>query len=295
MPVLRYSYRGFSSTIPSKFQGLDQPYRSDQPNNQKKTHFHNESISYYPSFTFGETVMKYLIGLPFFLFGLENVRTGYSRIILRFGKYERTLKSGLNYVLPGNVTTWDTYLGVSTFKINQAKVVDKNGNPVILSAVVNYQIVNPCLFIFDLRADNAFIQNSADMIVKRIASKYPYESKDGLNLKDEAEIIGLEMRNELQKLVQEYGIQINNVGLTDMNYAPEIAGSMLVRQQTLAYIEAKNEIANSSVDIVKQIISNLEKQGYKVSDAYRDQLISNLLTVISSGNSIQPVISLNKR
>ena len=100
------------------------------------------------------------------------------------------------------------------------------------------------------------------------------------------------MKHELQKLVDHAGIEIVNVYLTDLNYAPEIASSMLIKQQARAYIDAKTEIAGSSVGIIKETLDNIKKIGIDLDETTKSRLVSNLVTVIASGNSVQPTISV---
>ena len=148
-------------------------------------------------------------------------------------------------------------MGNQTFKLPESKVVDKNGNPIIISAIVNYRVSAPEQFYVRIKCDSEYIHNQAEAIIKKIASKYPYESTDGHSLKSESDEVIQEMREGLQQKVAHAGIQVDSVELTDLNYAPEIAQQMLIKQQAEAYIEAKSAISTASMDIVREIDDNI--------------------------------------
>ena len=76
-----------------------------------------------------------------------------------------------------------------------------------------------------------------------------------------------------------------------MNYAPEIAQQMLIKQQADAYVKAKEAIVESSVSIVEEVLERMKP--LNLSSATQDKMVLNLLTVIASGNSTQPTLPLN--
>ena len=82
-----------------------------------------------------------------------------------------------------------------------------------------------------------------------------------------------------------------SVQLADLNYAPEIAQQMLIKQQADAYVKAKEAIVESSVSIVEEVLERMKP--LNLSSATQDKMVLNLLTVIASGNSTQPTLPLN--
>ena len=119
-------------------------------------------------------------------------------------------------------------MGNLSFKLPKSQVVDSNGNPIIISAIVNYKIADPAKYIVFILGDYGYIVNQAEAVIKRIASKYPYESKDGDGLKNESDAVVKEMTDVLQESVEDKGVLIESVMLSDLNYAPEIAQQMLI-------------------------------------------------------------------
>jgi len=98
--------------------------------------------------------------------------------------------------------------------------------------------------------------------------------------------------SELQTTVDAAGIRVLNVRLNDLTYAPEIAQAMLMRQQAMALIDARKTIVEGAVEIVRDAIHRLGNAELHMSDEQREQLISNLLVVICSGERAQPVLQV---
>lgn len=67
--------------------------------------------------------------------------------------------------------------------------------------------------------------------------------------------------------------------LNELNYAPEIASSMLKVQQAKAMIAAREHIVRGAVEIAQSAVDTLEKGGLVMTDTERCRLVSNLLTV----------------
>ena len=70
----------------------------------------------------------------------------------------------------------------------------------------------------------SFVLTQATAVLKSVASKYPYESKDGSeSLKEDAAAITHELITTLQAKVQVAGISVIEFVLNELSYSPEIA------------------------------------------------------------------------
>jgi regulator of protease activity HflC (stomatin/prohibitin superfamily) len=223
--------------------------------------------------------------------GWYNVPNNHAGVVMRFGKYEQSRLEGLYWTLMPGMDMYSVFMGNQSFKLPQSQVVDSNGNPIIISAVVNFRIDNPENFVVFIQTDKEYIYNQAEAVIKKIASKYPYESEDGHGLKNESDMVTDEMTAALQERVGDKGVHIENVMLSDLNYAPEIAQQMLIKQQANAFVEAKQTITRASIDMVKDVTREL---GNNISQDGKDRIITNLLTVLTSGTAVQPTIPLNR-
>jgi hypothetical protein len=242
--------------------------------------------------TLMESTWKYIGGVLMFPFGFFNVDINDAYVVTRFGKLECVAYEGLNYSLPVGRSLYIVNLGVRSFKLSNCKVVDCSGRPIILSAIVNYKIDKPEKFIANINSKESFIHHQADATIKQIVSEYPYDSTDGKNLRTGTKEISNVMKSDLQKLVECAGVRVLDIRLTDLNYAPEIAQSMLMEQRAKSYIDAKSVISKSTIDIIRDTLKGLEDLGIPMTPDQKVRLANNLITVISSGGSVQLVIPI---
>jgi len=222
--------------------------------------------------------------------GFIKVPASHTAVLQRFGKYEGTRSEGLHFVIPWSLESRVVFTEEQSFQLEPSKILDSRGNPIIMSSVVNYKITDPVKFVLNIRADTSYIINQSNALIKRVASKYPYDCDEGKGLKNETEEIGHEMRTALQNATEVAGVTIQSVMIDELSYAPEIASQMLVKQQAEQYVRAKKEITESSVDIVNQIIESMKE--HDLSSHCKEQLIVNLMTTITSGDSVQTTLPL---
>ena len=248
-----------------------------------------------------EALILFFLIIPLLLFGvfiagLFVVKAREEVVVLFFGKYSKTFKNpGIKwYFLLGRemrrISTQDT-----TTEIKTSTVVDKNGNPVLISAVIVYRVVDSKKAAIDVDNHHKFINDQASAVVKGICSKLPYESLDNSEpcLKEESDVVTNALIEELQKSVDAAGIKVLSVRFNDLCYAPEIAQAMLMRQQAMAFIEARKLIVDGAVELAHDAISKLENRDISLSENKQEELISNLLVVLCSGESARPVLKVD--
>ena len=150
-------------------------------------------------------------------------------------------------------------------------MVEFNGNPLEISAVVVYRIHDTMRAALHVEDYRKFIEDQAGAVVKRVASQFPYESADpdSACLKKESEQVAERFVTELQSAVEPAGIRVLSVRLNDLTYAPEIAQSMLMRQQAMALIDARKTIVEGAVEIVRDAIQRLQAAGLEVQPSQR--------------------------
>lgn len=232
---------------------------------------------------------------PILLFGFFVVNPREEIVVLRFGKYVATLREqGIRWIHPVGRTLHRISTRDTTLDIPSETVVEKNGNPIQISAVVLYRVsdtVKAALHVEDYRK---FLSDQAGAVIKRVSALFPYESahEEIACLKKESEVVTRAFIRELQEAVDPAGLEVLVVRLNDLTYAPEIAQAMLMRQQALALIDARKTIVDGAVNIVRDAVTQLTEAGFDLAGSDRDQLISNLLVVLCSGERAQPVLAV---
>lgn len=180
------------------------------------------------------------------------------------------------------------------------KVNDVMGNPVIIGAVVIWKVTNPTKAVFHVEDYTEFLSIQTDSTIRNIARLYPYDSMDvddngdiaERTLRGSSQEIAESMRAELAERVEFAGLEIEEVKITHLSYAEEIAAAMLQRQQAEAIIAARTKIVDGAVSMVKMAIDKLGDEDIVILDEERKAaMVSNLLVVLCSGRESQPVIN----
>ncbi len=232
---------------------------------------------------------------PILLFGFIIVNPRQEVVVLRFGKFVTTLKQqGICWIHPVGRALHRIPTKDMTLDIHTTTVLERNGNPIQISAVVVYRVEDVYKAALDVESYRTFIEDQAGAVVKRCSSQFPYESADESEpcLKKESDEVTAAFVSELQTAVDPAGIRVLSVRLNDLTYAPEIAQAMLMRQQALALIDARKTIVEGAVEIVRDAVDRLAAADLHMSASERESLISNLLVVICSGERPQPVMQV---
>lgn len=237
-----------------------------------------------------------IVVAPISLFaGWVKVKPNHRGVVTSFGKYRETISEGTHFRSPVGFSWYEVFVGNRSQELPKTKIVDQNGNPIVVSGTVNYSIDKAEDFIFGVNGDTSYLKNQAEIVLKTVASEYPYESQEESCLIREGKLISNQMKNELQNLVHCAGISVKGFSLTDISYSPEIAQQMLIRQRALAYIDAKDTIATASVGIINKIINDVEEKTQVVlTNDQKGKLINDLLVVMTGESGAQPVINVYK-
>jgi len=181
---------------------------------------------------------------------------------------------------------------ISTAQISvdlvQQKITDSTGNPILVSAVVTFRFTNPSASLLNVREPKTFVITQASATLKQVVGKYTYDE-----LKHESSSITKEFVDSLQPRVNVAGATIYSVTLNELNYAPEIASSMLKKQTAQATLDARQLIVKGSVEIAFGAVEELEKRGLRMNDEEKFNLVSNLLVVSAGDKDAIPTLNVS--
>ena len=220
------------------------------------------------------------------LLGLTSVRIispGETRVIQFFGRYIGTIRhTGLRAIPPLSNPT-KVSIKVRNFETNTIKVNDLNGNPVNIGAIVVWQVADTAKATFAVENVDDFIHSQAESALRHVATTHPYGSTD---------IVSAELAEEVAARATIAGLEIIETRISSLAYAPEIAQSMLQRQQAAAIVDARETIVDGAVSMVETALSQLDERDIVDLDPERRAtMVSNLLVVLCSDNNAQPVIN----
>ena len=88
------------------------------------------------------------------------------------------------------------------------------------------------------------------------------------------------------------GLEILEVRITHLSYAPEIAAAMLQRQQAEAIVAARKKIVEGAVGMVEMALAQLNDDRIVDLDEERKAaMVSNLLVVLCGNKDAQPIVN----
>jgi len=215
-------------------------------------------------------------------------------------RVKEAAKQGKN-VLPTVTESKAISLKMQTLDNDRQKVNDILGNPIIIGAIVVWSVDNPTQAVFSVENYRDYLSSQTDSIIRNVARLYPYDVfvegdyDDEIRektLRGSALEIAETMKEELQKRVESAGLTIDEVRITHLAYAEEIAAAMLQRQQAVAIIAARKKIVDGAVGMVKMAIDKLGEDSIVVLDEERKAaMVANLLVVLCGNRDAQPIIN----
>jgi hypothetical protein len=242
--------------------------------------------------TIGAVLTNLLIA--FFWAGLFMVNPNEAKVLQLFGKYVGTVRQpGLRWANP---LYWKTKIStrVRNFETGKLKVNDSRGSPIEIGAVVVWKVFDTAEATFEVDDYEEFVHIQSESALRNLSTTYPYEPHEGeaIALRSHPVDIAEALCKEIQERLEEAGVSVIEARISHLAYAPEIAHAMLRRQQASAIIAARNQIVAGAVSMVKMALDKLSKE--KVVDLDEERkaaMISNLLVVLCSEDSTQPVVN----
>ena len=244
----------------------------------------------------GQTALTVVQVLLFFVIAtpLVVIQPGQSRVVQFFGRYiGTTRRTGLTWVLPFT-TRKNVSIRVNNFETNALKVNDADGNPVELAAIVVWQIADTAKATFAVEDVYSFVRVQSEAAVRHVATTHPYDDPtgQGTSLRGSIDEVSDQLAVEVAQRVAIAGVEIVEVRISHLAYAPEIAQAMLQRQQAAAIVAARSRIVDGAVGMVEMALSRLEQQGIVDLDEERKaQMVSNLLVVLCGDTRATPVVN----
>lgn len=229
-----------------------------------------------------------------FLSSLTIVSPNQAKAILFFGQYLGTIKENGLFVTTPLTQKINVSLKVRNFNSSLLKVNDSDGNPIEISAVVVFKVVDTAKALFDVDHYQEFIEIQSETAIRHIATQYPYDTfnDDDLTLRGNTSEVSEELAKELQDRLSVAGVEIIETRLNHLAYATEIASAMLQRQQAKAILSARQIIVEGAVSMTQMALEQIEDgQEINFTDDRKVQLINNLLVSIITDKGTQPVIN----
>jgi len=261
-------------------------------------------------------ILLFLVGI-LILFGFMAIAPNQARVLLLFGAYKGSaLESGFFWVNPffskkkislrirnfetGSIHTPEQKDAAG--KVVQAKtrtagkpskVNDRDGNPIDISAVVVWRVVNTAEAMFEVDDYEDFVAVQSEAALRNLASRHPYDSEDHeLSLRGSTAEVCEQLEHDIQERLDKAGVEVIEARISHLAYSPEIAAAMLQRQQAQAVVAARTKIVEGAVGMVQMALDHLAADNIvELDDERRAAMVSNLLVVLCSDRHTQPVVN----
>lgn len=237
-------------------------------------------------------IINFVLVLP----GLVIVNPNESKVLTLFGNYVGTVKKdGFFWVNPFTVKK---KVSLRAFNLNgqQLKVNDSVGNPIEIAAVIVWQIKDTARAAFAVENYLQYVNIQSEAAVRHLANSFPYDNFEDesahITLRGGAEQVSLLLEKELNERLDRAGIEVLEARISHLAYAPEIAHTMLQRQQASAIISARKLIVEGAVGMVEMALNRLsEKNIVELDEERKAAMVSNLLVVLCGDRSVNPVVN----
>ncbi|WP_285757823.1 SPFH domain-containing protein [Nocardiopsis ansamitocini] len=227
--------------------------------------------------------------------GLTVVAPNEARVLQFLGRYTGTIRTdGLRWVNP-LTTRHPISTRIRNHETTVMKVNDSGGSPIEIAAVVVWQVKDTARAMFEVDDFVRFVSIQTEAAVRHIANNYPYDTHEEaarLSLRDNADEITEKLSEEIAERVDSAGVKIIESRFTHLAYAPEIAQSMLQRQQAGAIVAARKYIVEGAVGMVDLALQRLaEEDVVELDEERKAAMVSNLLVVLCADRATQPVVN----
>ncbi len=237
-------------------------------------------------------VINFVLVLP----GLVIVNPNESKVLTLFGKYVGTVKhDGFFWVNPFTIKK---KVSLRAFNLNgqQLKVNDNVGNPIEIAAVIVWQIKDTAKAVFAVENYIQYVNIQSEAAVRHLANSFPYDNIEdetaSITLRGGAEQVSILLEKELNERLDRAGIEVLEARISHLAYSPEIAHTMLQRQQASAIISARRLIVEGAVGMVEMALARLsEKNIVNLDEERKAAMVSNLLVVLCGDRSVNPVVN----
>lgn len=192
-------------------------------------------------------------------------------VVLRFGKFNRTLDPGINLTFPRPIETM-TSVNVSNVRSvdDRGQMLTEDENIVELNFTIQYRVLDPQKFLFNVRDPEVTLQSAAESALRESLGT---NGLDTILAGAGREKVAQDSEQVLQETLDLYGagIQVTQFTLRDVNVPAQVRDAFSdvnkAREDRQRFIEEARVHANSVVPEARGDAARViqEAEGYKAS------------------------------
>jgi regulator of protease activity HflC (stomatin/prohibitin superfamily) len=208
-------------------------------------------------------------------------------VFTRFGKLDRVCEPGLRW-RPLGGERHEVFKGVQTHHFKAMHVTEARGSPIHVSAVMSFVVTDPVAFVFGARGTTKPVLDLMEAYIRDACRMYPMISDTEVNMQQNGKEI---METVLtpahtSHLLDNFGVSVSELKLTQTEYAPEIAQAMLVKQQVHATVEARTLLVHGITPVVRDVVDTL---GSEMDPGQKAKFVTGLTIPLVGHVPIAPV------
>ncbi len=236
-----------------------------------------------------------VLPLAFILAGFFIVNPNGSKVLTLFGSYIGTVKDNGFFWANPFYSKKNISLRARNFDSERVKVNDKIGNPILINVILVWKVSDTYKAAFDVDKYEEFVRVQTDAAVRKLAGSYSYDNFDNpkeITLRSGLDEVNVALENELTDRLSIAGIKVLEARIGYLAYAPEIANSMLKRQQAVAIVAARKKIVEGAVGMVEDALKKISEENIvEFDEDKKASMVSNLMVVLCGDKEATPVIN----
>jgi len=221
-------------------------------------------------------------------------------VVLRFGKYARTLDPGFNMTLPRPFETL-TKVNVSNVRVveDRGHMLTEDENLVEFIYKVQYRINNAQHFLFEVRDPELTLRQAAESALRESVGT---NSLDAILEGNARTKVRIETQRVLQETLDFYqsGLQVTEFNLVDVNVPMQVREAysdvIRAREDRERFTEEARVHANSVIPEARGTAARIEQEaaGYKASTVALSEGEASRFTQVLAEYQLAPEVTRNR-
>jgi regulator of protease activity HflC (stomatin/prohibitin superfamily) len=204
--------------------------------------------------------------------------------IIRFGNIEKIVETGLHIRIPVIDSLMRVDIRTQTIDLKGQQAITKDNISVIIDAVVFMQIENPERLILKIQDYRTSVNKYAQTAIRNIIGTYDLDV-----LLEKREEVAVKLKEEIDLLVKDWGINITRAGLQDISLPTDMKRAFAVQAEAERESRAIQIKANAELEASHK----LKLAALNMSDPNAMQLrILSTLNDISKDQSNTIILAL---
>lgn len=194
-------------------------------------------------------------------------------VVLRFGKYSRTLEPGLKFTLP---RPFEALIKVNVSQLrsfeDKGRMLTGNENLIDINFAVQYRIANPEQFLFKVRDPQEVLAQASESAMREVVGANDMD----FILENGRAQVSQDARDLLQIILDRYeaGIELTSFNLQDVKPPPQVQGAfddvVKAREDQARFVNEAEAYANKEIPESRGAAARVLQE----AEAYRDAKIA---------------------